>query len=467
MRFWAQIGANLIVGGADYWSGDYAHPLQPEKTRHFLETAHRYCIKVIPYVTFSDFNFAAPEYQEHSAEWRCSQSTEFANETTLMCFNSKGWGEHLEQQFERLLANFPFDGLYIDHWINTRFCWNARHGCGGYLGSFATEGYHELVKRARRVVARHSDGKGIILLNANMLLFSGVVPWVDIRLNGENDDPRKMTEETIATTWNGFGQGVQTLAIWGQDRDSATTINLLTSYMMPFPIYPREFIQDWGYPVNLPISVGKAAETWQNPHSLQIARAREMWDITRFFDVNGAEKLSDVETGDVLRMTQAGSVVTTFAREGRVLLVMAVKGGRGARRETLHILVPEKLGLKPGIRYRLVDLRGKRYVARNKAVADLAAAPVHLVNDGPSILLLEPERTGLQLVIFSGADQITEAGPLEYRVKAVPGAPLELYFDTAGRQLHPATPGFEQKRVGDFVAFTGTLPADQVVKFVS
>jgi hypothetical protein len=68
VKLWAQIGANLIVGGADYWSGDYARPLEPEMTRHFLETAHRYGIKVIPYVTFSDFNFAAPEYQEHAAD---------------------------------------------------------------------------------------------------------------------------------------------------------------------------------------------------------------------------------------------------------------------------------------------------------------------------------------------------------------------------------------------------------------
>jgi hypothetical protein len=465
VKLWAQIGVTLIVGGADYWSGDYARPLEPEKTRHFLETAHKYGIKVIPYVTFSDFNFAAPEYQRHAAEWMASQSIEFANETTLMCFNARGWGEHLEKQWDQLLSNFNFDGLYIDHWIGTRFCWNPRHGCGGYLASFSTEGYHDLAKRARRVVAKHTHGKGIILLNANMLLFSGVVPWVDIRLNGENDDPRKMTEETIATTWNGFGQGVQSLGIWGHEQDSATTINLLTTFMMPFPIYPPQFIQDWGYPVNLPSSMDAALKAWQKPESVEIARAREFWNITRFFGVNGAEKFSSFEMGNVLQMTQAGSIVNGFARDGRVLVVMGVKGGEGVREEKLRILAPGRLGLRQAVPYRLIDLRKKRYLGRNKTLDEIAEVPVQLVNDEPLMVLLEPDHIGPQLVYFSGADQVTENGSLEFRVKAVPGAPLGLYLDTAGQQVHPLTPGFEQKGAGDLTAFVGAVPEDQVVKF--
>src|SRR5205807_6102732 len=46
-----------------------------------------------------DFNFAAPGYQEHAADWMASQSIEFANETTLMCYNAAGWREHLEKQW--------------------------------------------------------------------------------------------------------------------------------------------------------------------------------------------------------------------------------------------------------------------------------------------------------------------------------------------------------------------------------
>jgi hypothetical protein len=274
VRLWAQMGVNLIIGGANYWSGDYTRPLEAEKTRHFIATAHRYGIKVIPYVTFADYNYSAPGYQEHAAEWMASAGIEYANETTLMCYSAKGWREFLERQWDRLLGQFAFDGLYIDHWINIRFCNNARHGCGGYLGSFATEGYHDFAKRARRVVARHTGGKGVMLLNANMLLFSGVVPWFDIRLNGENDDPLKMGEETIATTWNGGAQGVQTLGMWRRRQDARSMIDLLTTLMIPFPLHAPRTLEEW----NTSAVAG-------------IALARETWGYWRFFGLNGARKI--------------------------------------------------------------------------------------------------------------------------------------------------------------------------------
>ena len=108
VKLWAQMGVNLIIGGANYWSGDYARPLAAEKTRHFLETAHHYGIKVIPYVTFADFNFTAPGYQEHAAEWMASQGIEYANETTLMCYNAQGWREYPRKAMGRFARPVRF-----------------------------------------------------------------------------------------------------------------------------------------------------------------------------------------------------------------------------------------------------------------------------------------------------------------------------------------------------------------------
>lgn len=454
VKLWAQMGVNLIIGGANYWSGDYARPLEAEKIRHFLRTAHQYGIKVIPYVTFTDFNFAAPAYQQHAAEWMASAGIEYANETTLMCYNAEGWRNHLEKQWDQLLADFDFDGLYIDHWINIRFCNNARHGCGGYLGSFATEGYHDFAKRARRVVARHTAGKGVMLLNANMLLFSGMVPWFDIRLNGENDDPIKMREETIVTTWNGWGQGVQSLAMWRPNQDTRTMINLLTTFMIPFRL-------------NRAIAP-KTVEEWRVSKEPEVALARELWGYWRFFGLNGAEKYSSFGTADVLAMSQPGSIVNGFARDGRALIVMGVLGGSGKRSETLKILAPEKLGLERGSRYRIVDLRRNRYLSdRAYTTPELAQIPVTLEGDDPLILFIEPERKGPRLVYFSGADGV-EASPsddkLVLKVSAVPGSPVELHVDAAGREFRAATPGFERAPVsGDFAVFTGSVPPGGIV----
>lgn len=453
VRLWAQMGVNLIIGGANYWSGDYARPLEAAKIRHFIDTAHRYGIKVIPYVTFTDFNFAAPGYQEHAAEWMASKSIEYANETTLMCYNAEGWRDFLEKQWDQLLAAFPFDGLYIDHWINIRHCTNSRHGCGGYLGSFATDGYHDFARRARRVVARHTQGKGIMLLNANMLLFSGVVPWFDIRLNGENDDPLKMREETIVTTWNGWGQGVQSLAMWRPNQDSRSMINLMTTFAIPFRLNRAMTPQ--------------SLEGWAVPENPVLALTREFWGIWRFFGLNGAEKFSSFDTGDVLQMTHAGSIVNGFARDGRALIVMGVQGGRGTREETLRILSPARLGLKSGVRYRIADLRENRYLGGPRSLEELGAVSVQLRDDRPLILLIEPARSGPRLVWFGGADEAAvdmRGGTMECKLKTVPGSPVDLYFDLAGGNWRPATPGFTAAASGDFTVFQGPAPEDGVVR---
>jgi hypothetical protein len=452
VRIWAQAGVNLIVGGANYWSGDYARPLVPDKTRHFIQTAHNYGIKVIPYVTFADFNFTAPGYQEHAARWMASAGIEYANETTLMCYNAEGWRDFLEKQWDQLLAEFDFDGLYIDHWINIRFCNNSRHGCGGYLGSFATEGYHDFAKRARRVVARHTAGKGVMLLNANMLLFSGLVPWFDIRLNGENDDPLKMTAETLAATWNGWGQGVQSLGESRPSQDSRSMLDLLTILMVPSPLDgARMTLEDWS--------------TSQTP---ELAVAREMWGYWRFFGLNGAHRFSSFEASDVIAMAEPGSMVNGFSRDGRVLAVMGVPGGHGMRPGKLKVLAPGKLGLREGVRYRLVDLRNNCYLSDGSySVSDLTQIPVTLAGTEPLILLIEPEQKGPRVVYFKGADQILTTGSgrkLELRIKAVPGSPLEIHVDTAGEEYHSETAGFARRPVpGFFAVFAGAVPSDAVV----
>ncbi len=451
VRLWAQTGVNLIVGGADYWSGDYARPLLPEKTRRFIAAAHRYDIKVIPYVTFADFNFAAPGYQEHAADWMASQSIEFADETTLMCYNAAGWREHLEKQWDQLLSNFDFDGLYIDHWTNIRLCSNSRHGCDSYLGSFATEGYHDFAKRARRVVARHTGGKGIMLLNANMLLFSGVTPWFDIRLNGENDDPLKMRMDTILTTWDGWGQGVQSMGEWGHTASRGSMINLLTTFSMAnWAISPRDL------------------EQWRAAQSTELAAARELWGIWRFFKLNGAQRIPGFDSQGLLRMEQPDSIVNAFVRDGRALVIMGVHGARGVRKEALHIQVPAKLGLGEGLSYQIIDLRNNRYLRSSAStLAELRTIPVLLAADQPLILLIRAEEKGPNLVRFHGADDVTVSSNtrvLECKVKSVPGSPVELYLDRGGSELAADTPGFERSAAGDFVVFAGPVPDDGLVR---
>ena len=265
-----------------------------------------------------------------------------------------------------------------------------------------------------------------------------------------------MREETIVTTWNGWGQGVQSLAMWRPTQDSRSMINLMTSFAIPFrlsrAIMPRD------------------VETWAASQNPELALTREFWNIWRFFGLNGAEKFSSFDTGDVLQMTQPGSIVNGFARDGRALVVVGVQGGSGTREETLRILSPARLGLKAGVRYQVTDLRANRRLGAPRSLAELAAIPVQLQDDRPLVLLVEPARSSPRLVWFGGADAAAVAmrgGSLECKLKSTPGSPLELYFDFAGSNWSAATPGFTAAPAGDFTVLKGMMPDDGVVRLTA
>ncbi len=465
VKQWAALGVNLIVGGANYFSGDYSHPTAAEKIRHFLDTAHSYGIKVIPYVTFSDWNFEAPGYQEHAGDWMVSKAIEYAHHTTLMCFGAEGWRKHVERECDALLADFDFDGLYVDHWFITRHCHNPRHGCDGYLGRFVTEGYHDFARRLRRVVARHTDGAGIMLLNSNNLISSTNLAWFDMRLLGENNNPLVLPGETIMSTWNGKRQGVQSAIMWRGYQDALDMQNFCATFAFSYRLRKSwnnvQILDDW-------LAAGPETELGFN---------RSYWECLRFFDVNKARLFSAFDSRDVISMSQPGSQVAAFARDSRVMvhlgfLMQQASGttveSRPRRRETLLIHKPESLGLEPGLRYRIVDLLAGRYLDnRIYSVDDLRSVPVTLTLGVARILLLTPVEQGPRLVFFRGADAVETAvgeDKLTFSIKAVEGSPVSLYIDPGKARYRSRTPGLKLKSSkGDFNVFAGRLPKDKTV----
>ena len=505
VRTWAQMGVNLIVGGINYFSGDYLHPTHPEATHHFIAEAHRYGIKVIPYVTFSDFNFCAPGYQEHALRWMTSSGIEYKNETTLMCWGAEGWREHFERQVDTLLSRFDFDGLYIDHWGHTRMCNNQRHGCGGYFVRAVAEGYHDIAKRARRAVARHTRGQGIILLNTGEELFSGVLAWMDLRLMGENLDPRQAPELTLTSTYNGERQGLHILVYPSRFGADETFLNFAFSFTMPHRLRPTPtHIDQW--------RDRAAGQPW--------AGYKPYWDALRFFGVNRARKISPFESQDLVRLSTPGARVNVFTRTGAVLLVIgvvparrlelheeeraalsedirkamlrahlapgvveeilthlgpfiepgALAGTTGRRSprprgldDVVKMLKPQALGLSPRRRYRVQDLLAHRYLE----MRGRSEIPVRLNTLRPQVLLIEPAEGGPRVAHFTGADGCSArrtAGALRCRLLATPGSPVALYVDPAARRVGAATAGFTARRLrGGLVRVAGWLPENREV----
>jgi len=260
-----------------------------------------------------------------------------------------------------------------------------------------------------------------------------------------------MRMETILTTWDGWGQGVQSMGEWGHTASRGSMINLLTTFSIGnWAISPRDL------------------EQWKSAQSTELAEARELWGIWRFFKLNGAQRIPGFDSRGLLRMEQPDSIVNAFVRDGRALVIMGAHGARGVRKEALHTQVPAKLGLGEGLSYQIIDLRNNRYLRSSvSTLAELRTIPVRLAADQPLILLIRPEEKGPNLVWFRGADDVAvlrKAGVLEYKVKSVPGSLVELYLDQGGSELAAATPGFERAAAGDFVVFAGAQPDDGLVR---
>jgi hypothetical protein len=179
---WAADGANLVIGGVNWRSGDYSHPDDPDEVAEFIATCHRYDLQVIPYLTFTDLEFGAPAFDAHGRDWRIEPVAEYNYRSHLMCYGAEGWQEHWEREVAAAWDSLPFDGLYIDFWAGKLACNNPRHGCVGPHGRLTVAGLRRLARFANDLVAQRD---GLIVANCNILPLAMLNNWFDVRLLGE------------------------------------------------------------------------------------------------------------------------------------------------------------------------------------------------------------------------------------------------------------------------------------------
>ena len=141
---------------------------------------------------------------------------------------------------------------------------------------------------------------------------------------------------------------------------------------------------------------------------------------------------------------------------------------RPQRREILAIHQPESLGLEAGVSYRIVDLLNNRYLdGHDYSLEELKKIPVNLTLGAARILLIAPAEEKPHLVYFRGADRVEvagEEGQMTLRIEAAAGSPVAFHLDTRGFEFQSLTPGIARHPMpGDFVVFSGLLPADRKV----
>lgn len=447
IRRLAQAGINVVVGGANYESGDYANPEGPEQTRNFIATCHRYGIRVVPYVTFSDLAHVLPAAKEHLEEWMAEPKIEYRYSTTLMCFNCRPWREYWKGQVTKLFEQYDFDGLYIDMWVSTLGCVNQRHGCNGRLKTYTIEGLREFTKIARQcVMAGRSDR--FVMVNSNEVYASAPFSLVDIRLVGENTRLEEKGPPDLQVLLEPRRTGSQTL-LMSRRRYDAKLVNIALTYDAP----PRST-------GNIP-APGTGTGIWR------------YWDVFRTFQVDRATPISGLNDPEVIATSNADCRVSAWARDGELLSTLMNWGTQEAKTK-LELKDLKRLGLKEDVRYRVFDCLAGRFVDEGGlTLAQLADLELVVTTDAPRALWVRPE-AGLPLVLAVGSDGLrgvtfdAGTGLLRAKVAGVEGTSVRLVIEAGtgvktvklgGQELaDPATPQ------PGIVVFQAVLPADPMLE---
>lgn len=271
IRTLAQNGYNLVVGMANWRSGEYV-PLNEAELRRTIELCHQYGMKIIPYVTLVDLSHATEAYREHGEEWAIEPTTEFCHlpmvrradlkvemayrndperETTLMCPGAEGWRRFWKQQIDRVIRDYDFDGIYFDFWYGRMVCENTRHGCGGRFRKATVLGSREMLMYAyNRLKAKNPQA--IIKANTNTLATALITSLVDLRLVGESTDATRMDPSSRQWLYTSYRLGEPTEFLWAntqwnaaQKASFATQINFLPQYYERPRFEPRKAFDDF------------------------------------------------------------------------------------------------------------------------------------------------------------------------------------------------------------------------------
>ncbi|HSB16342.1 MAG TPA: DUF6259 domain-containing protein [Bryobacteraceae bacterium] len=270
LRILAQNGYNLVVGMANWRSGEYV-PLNDADLRRTISLCHKFGMKVIPYITLVDLSHATAAFRDHGEEWAIEPTTEnyrltprfrdlkvemaYRNdpeqETTLMCPASEGWRGFWKKQIDRIISDYDFDGLYVDFWFGRMACENTRHGCGGHFRKATVLGSREMLAYAyNRIKAKNP--RAILKANTNTLATSLITSVIDLRLVGEGTDVTRMDPNSRQWLYTSHRLGEPTEFLWASTRWNpaqkagfAALINFLPQYYERPPFEPRNSFDDF------------------------------------------------------------------------------------------------------------------------------------------------------------------------------------------------------------------------------
>ena len=414
IRTLAQEGIDLIVGCANWRSGDYSHIDNAAETRRVIDTCHKYGIKLIPYVTFNDFNFGTKAFHEHGEDWQIEPVVEFGYRTNLMCPGAAGWREHWEREVAAALDRFDFDGLYIDWWSGKLACRNQRHGCGhGYM-SFALPGVREMARFAHHAVrARKPDG--FILSNTNVFPAAMVNNFLDVRLLGEWANIEETDPDFVRVFHNAHRLGSNNLLLTGRVRR----------------VTPRSVAFQF-------LSAGSMVIRRRDERERQLLLGYANALVSA--GIRSAEPVTPFVSSEVVDVRPRDCAVGIYrTASGDILLTLANRQDT-AQEARLRMTNPRRVGLLPQRRYLPYWYEGRKLLGDGpQKGSQLLRLRVPLARKGPALVILKRATGHPQLLLAENAHPGT-AGRWNQRnrtltvtLNGVEGAPVEVTLWTGTR----------------------------------
>ncbi|MGA8183455.1 MAG: DUF6259 domain-containing protein [Terriglobia bacterium] len=268
----ARNGYNLVVGVANWLSGDYM-PLNEADMRRTIELCHQHGIKVIPYITLVDLCHASKTFRDHAEEWAIEPTVEHFRatqefvrkgiaaenayrmhpdeETTLMCPGAPGWRAYWKRQIARVVEQYDFDGLYFDFWYGKMVCENWRHGCGGRFRTYTILGAREMMAYAYNLL-KAKNPHSIIKANTNLLSTALLTSFIDLRLVGESRDITALDADSRRWLYSSYRLGEPTDILWAKTpwndvrkASFAALINFLPQHYHRPQFSPRKGFDDF------------------------------------------------------------------------------------------------------------------------------------------------------------------------------------------------------------------------------
>jgi hypothetical protein len=429
IRSLSSMGYNLVIGGVNWRPGEYLSDKESEVKR-VISTCHKHGMKIIPCVHLMDLSEDTSVFEDHGPEWRIEPVIEYEYETHIMCPGAEEWREHWNQQIDRIIQDYDFDGVYLDLWYDKLACRNAQHGCQRRYMRPTFPWVREMLGYAgAKLKSKTPDS--MIVANTDMLPISMICNWLDIRAVGASQDICQVDVMTRNAFYNSHRLGCNGL-FWSDPKQKVDPhlISLSLLYMSPI-ILSRKRSRE------------------------EIDLTLLYWNVFRHFGVGEAEWypgfVYDSET-KVASASNPDLYINVHKRDGLLLTLINISPD-GAR-ASISLMDLKELGLQSDKEYLIYDPVSRRFLGdgRQWSYDDLKDISVMVPGHSPQLLYVFGCVERPILLFALGSDRAMEehwdddTGILQFQLNAPVGANISLaIYCPAGKPTNIIWEGKEAK----------------------